>query len=184
MLAILKLTFIYCLTLPLSMSEVSEDDFENISQFYSILCDLIPLGNWRTTLHMINSREMAHYNSDSVATDKGSLVKDSTSQTADIILNVDNPMIDQNGDRWEHTLIHKVLNLATDDLCEYIEHRNPSLKNDELYKTKLERTLLMLAYGYYNALAVGMMASDKTQSGDGTYTNEIDPLTKHNCEVT
>lgn len=163
------------------MSDVSEDDIDNISQFYTILCDLIPLGNWRTTLKLINSREMTHFDRSLTPQDKGSVVKDRKHNVADILLNLDIPVTNEDGDKWEHTVINGILKLVTDELCEYIEHRNPSLKTDDLYKTKLERTLHMLTYGYYNALAVGLMANGKGSSQ--TYANEIDPETKHNCEV-
>lgn len=59
---------------------------------------------------------MAHYNVDDITT-KGSVIKDRKHQTADIILNLDVPMVDNNGDRWEHTIINNILHLATDDLC-------------------------------------------------------------------
>lgn len=160
-------------------NEITEDDIDNISQFYNVLCDIIPLGNWRTTLKLLNSRELSHFDKNLSSVDKGSVVKDRRHQVADILLNMDIPAVDEDGDKWEHTIINSVLKLATDELCEYIEHRNPSLKSDTLYRDKLERTLCMLTYGYYNALAVGTLSN----RCNTTPINEVDPSTNYNCEV-
>lgn len=153
----------------------TDDDIDNISVFFETLCEIIPLGNWRTTLKLSDNKDMIHHSDNPNHDDYGSVEMHRESAIADIYLNVDHDPINEY-ERWETTVLHELVHVVMDDLAEYVESKHPKLLKDEMYYIKMERTVNVIAHALFNSLAVGAMNPKND-------TNELDVHTKHNSEV-
>jgi predicted house-cleaning noncanonical NTP pyrophosphatase (MazG superfamily) len=129
-----------------------EDSFEALKDYFELLAHILPLGNWRVALEGSNSHDMSHY----VATPDayGACQKNRNMQYAEVFINLDKPQKDEYGETWEHTLIHEMLHVVTDEISEYVECKYPELLDDILYCSKMERLINMLSYAIYDALAL------------------------------
>jgi len=132
--------------------ESQKADFEELTEYFELLCHILPLGNWRISLEASNSHDMSHY----VATPEayGACQKNRNMQFAEVFINIEKPRVDSYGETWEHTLIHEMLHVVTDEISEYVEAKYPDLLDDQLYCCKMERLINMLSYAIYDALAL------------------------------
>ena len=149
--------------------KTQEAEFEELKDYFELLAQILPLGNWRVALEGSNSHDMSHYVAESDA--YGACQKNRNMQYAEIFINLDKPKTDEYGETWEHTLIHEMLHIVTDEISEYVEAKYPELLNDQLYCTKMERLINMLSYALYDALAIerGMECS----CGENCSCNEV-----------
>jgi hypothetical protein len=131
---------------------MTDEDFEDLRNYFELIAAILPLGNWRVALEGSNSHDMSHYVAEPDA--YGACQKNRNMQYAEIFINLDKPKKDEYGETWEHTLIHEMLHVVTDEIEEYIGCKYPELLNDQLYCTKMERLLNMLSYAIYDALAI------------------------------
>ena len=136
-----------------------EDNLENLKNYFELLAQIIPLGNWRISLEGTGSHSMSHFAGEPDA--YGVCLKIRDMQYADIYINTDKEHTDKYGETWEHTLIHEVLHVVTDELCEHIEGKCPDIVNDPLYCSKVERLINTLSYALYNALEVSRIVDEE-----------------------
>jgi hypothetical protein len=95
-------------------------------------------------------------------------------QYAEIFVNLDKPRSDEYGETWEHTLIHEMLHVVTDEISEYVEAKYPDLVEDTLYCTKMERLINMLSYAIYDALALERECTCNNEPAQQTLTSSYD----------
>ena len=150
---------------------MEENDLEDLKSYFELLAQIIPLGNWRVTLEGANSHSMSHFAGDPDA--YGVCLKIRNLQYADIYLNTEKDPVDRLGETWEHTLIHEILHLVTDELCEYIENKHPDLLEDTLYQTNVERLINVLSYALYNALEVERCSCGECSCSESEIMSEI-----------
>lgn len=129
-----------------------EVEFNELKEYFELLAHILPLGNWRVALEASNSHDMSHYVQTPDA--YGACQKNRNMQYAEVFINLEKPRIDQYGETWEHTLIHEMLHVVTDEISEYVEAKYPELLDDILYCSKMERLINMLSYAIYDALAL------------------------------
>jgi hypothetical protein len=136
------------------------EDLNNLLNYFELLCSVMKLGNWRISLDSANKKDMHYYvNSDGAW---GCCNKNRNMQQASIYINTDRPQKDENDETWEHTLIHEMLHIMFDELNEYVEHKCPDLREDDLYNTIVERLLNMLSYTIYDSLEIERKLEDAT----------------------
>lgn len=151
----------------------TDDDIENISVFFETLCEIIPLGNWRSILKFSDNKDMIHHGAQHA--DYGACNMYRENSIAEVFLNVDHDPISEY-DRWETTVIHELVHVVMDDLLEYVETKHPKLLKDEMYNIKMERTVNTLTHAIFNSLAIGLL-------NPKNITETMDIHTKHNTEV-
>lgn len=127
-----------------------EESFNELVEYFELLYQILPMGNWRVKLEAATSHDMTHYVGDPDAL--GACIKVRTMQYADVYINTDHPRVDDHGETWEHTLIHEMLHVVTDDLHEFMIYKCPELEEDDLFSCKLEKLIDLMSYAIYNAL--------------------------------
>ena len=147
---------------------MEDKTFEDLKDYFELLAHIMPLGNWRVSLEATGSHSMTHYAGEPEA--YGVCLKNRNMQYAEIFINTEKEHEDKYGETWEHTLIHEMLHVITDELCEYLDNKYPDLQEDDLYCIKVERLINMLSYTIYDALQVERCSCDECSCSESENT--------------
>ena len=157
-------------------SEVEKSSFEvsieDITKYFELCCDLLPLGNWRVEFVLANSHDMSHYIDSPDA--YGCCIKNRNMMNATVYLNVDKSRVDEMGETWEYTVVHELLHLVLDDFIEYVEMKYPDSYEDPFFQTKLERLINLLSYALCNALELNVsLENNNSNTKEITSDSEV-----------
>ncbi|MFA5248393.1 MAG: hypothetical protein WC415_04060 [Patescibacteria group bacterium] len=135
-------------------TDVDDNNTKEIEAYFNLFKEILPMGNWRVILELVNSHDLSHYIKSPDA--YGACNKNRNTMYATIYINEDKPRVDEYGETWEFTLLHEMLHLVIDDFMEYIEMKSPEIQEDTFFQIKKERLINLLSYSFFAALTTNI----------------------------